>query len=376
MITHDNVLLLTIFLLFGISAANQLFYYLYFYLTVWLFKHPETTAINAPVSIIICARNEEKNLRNFLGSVLEQDYPDYEVIVVNDCSEDGSYDVLGNYLSRYPQLKISNVNKDPKFTHSKKFAQFIGIKAAKNDVLLFIDADCKPESDKWLAGMASHFDNKTDFVLGYGGYFKEKGLLNKYIRYDSMTIAMQYLGMAIRGIPYMGVGRNLSYRRSLYFRNKGFGAHNYLISGDDDLFVNANATKNNTSVEFRNGMHTRSVPATDFMSWFEQKKRHLTTARYYKFKDKLVLILEPASRVAFYGTLIILLFNLFLWPVVAGVFGIRLITQIIVFTLVGKKLNESGLVGFSLFFDIFPPLINGIIFISNLRNRSGKNQWK
>jgi hypothetical protein len=224
--------------------------------------------------------------------------------------------------------------------------------------------------------MASHFDNKTDFVLGYGGYFKEKGLLNKYIRYDSMTIAMQYLGMAIRGIPYMGVGRNLSYRRSLYFRNKGFGAHNYLISGDDDLFVNANATKNNTSVEFRNGMHTRSVPATDFMSWFEQKKRHLTTARYYKFKDKLVLILEPASRVAFYGTLIILLFNLFLWPVVAGVFGIRLITQIIVFTLVGKKLNESGLVGFSLFFDIFPPLINGIIFISNLRNRSGKNQWK
>ena len=147
---------------------------------------------------------------------------------------------------QYPHLKISTVNKDPKFTHNKKFAQFIGIKAAKNDILLFTDADCQPESDKWLEDMTSHFDDKTDFVLGYGGYLNEKGLLNKYIRYDSMTIAMQYLGMAIRGIPYMGVGRNLAYRRSVFFNNKGFGAHNHIISGDDDLFVNSNATKSNT----------------------------------------------------------------------------------------------------------------------------------
>ena len=376
MITRDNLFLLIIFLIFGLSAVIQLFYYLYYYLSIWLYKHPDTTTVKAPVSIIICARNEEENLRNFLPSVLEQDYPDYEVIVVNDCSEDSSFDVLGEYLTRYPHLKISTVNKDPIFTHNKKFAQFIGIKAAKNDILLFTDADCQPESDKWLAGMTSHFDTKTDFVLGYGGYLKEKGLLNKYIRYDSMTIAMQYLGMAIRGIPYMGVGRNLVYKRSVFFSNKGFGAHNHLISGDDDLFVNTNATKNNTCVEFRDGMHTRSVPASDIRVWFAQKKRHLTTARYYKFRDKLLLFLEPATRVLFYVSLIILLFNHFLWLIVAGVFSIRLLTQIVVFAFTGKKLNETGLAAFSLFFDIFSPLINGIAYISNFLNRSGKNQWK
>ena len=154
--------------------------------------------VREPVSVIICARNEAENLKNFLPSVLEQDYPDYEVIVVNDCSEDNSYDILGEYLVRYPHLKISTINKDPKFTHNKKFAQFIGIKAAKNDILVFTDADCKPESDQWLAMMSSHFDEKISFVLGYGGYLREKGLLNKYIRYDCMVIAMQYLGMAIR----------------------------------------------------------------------------------------------------------------------------------------------------------------------------------
>src|SRR5450759_3104826 len=376
MVDHDNVFLLAVFLIFTLAAAIQLFYYLFYYLAVYVFKPSGIKTIKQPVSIIICARNEAENLSNFLPAVLEQDYPDYEVIVVNDCSEDNSYDILGKYLMQYPHLKISTVNKDPKFTHNKKFAQFIGIKAAKNDILLFTDADCKPESDKWLEGMTSHFDDKITFVIGYGGYLNEKGLLNKYIRYDSMTIAMQYLGMAIRGVPYMGVGRNLAYRRSVFFDNKGYGAHNHIISGDDDLFVNTNATRENTLVEFREGTHTRSVPFSGLNEWFTQKKRHLTTAPYYKFRDKLLLITESASRIVFYTTFIVLLSFIFLWPYVLAVFGLRLIIQIIVFTLVQKKLNEKGLIIYSLFFDIFSPVINALVYFSNRLDRPGKNRWK
>jgi hypothetical protein len=255
-------------------------------------------------------------------------------------------------------------------------AQFIGIKAAKNEILLFTDADCEPESNKWLEGMTSHFTTETSFVLGYGGYRKERGLLNKYIRYDSMTIAMQYLGMAIRGIPYMGVGRNLAYRRSIFFDNKGFGAHNHLQSGDDDLFVNTNASGSNTCVEYSSGTHTLSVPANTISELFTQKKRHLTTAPYYKFRDKLLLITEIFSRVIFYASLIVLLSFTFLWTYVLGIFGLRLIIQTIVFILVSKKLNEPGLATYSLFFDIFSPAINSIIFLGSLRKRSGKNRWK
>ena len=168
--------------------------------------------------------------------------------------------------------------------------------------------------------MTSHFNEKISFVLGYGGYLNEKGLLNKYIRYDSMTIAMQYLGMAIRGIPYMGVGRNLAYRRSVFFANKGYGAHNHIISGDDDLFVNANANSGNTSVEFSDSHSYRSVPYKNLKEWIKQKKRHFTTAPYYKLRDKAILITEPLSRIIFYATLILQLSFLFLWPVVSGVF--------------------------------------------------------
>ena len=371
-----NIILLVVFCIFSTTVAIQLFYYLFFYLSVHLKKPSENRGSRQPVSIIICARNEADNLETFLPSILEQDYPEFEVIVVNDCSEDNSYIILGNFLLKYPNLRVSTVNKDPKFTHNKKFAQFIGIKAAKNELLLFTDADCKPESDKWLEGMTSHFDEKTDFVLGYGGYLKDNGILNKYIRYDSLTIAMQYLGMAIRGIPYMGVGRNIAYRRSVFFNNKGFGLHNHIVSGDDDLLVNTLANGKNTIVEFRTETHTRSLPCSEINEWILQKKRHLTTAPYYKFRDKFLLIMEPLSRVIFYASFIVLLSWLFLWPWVLVAFTLRLIVQITVFLQVQKKLNEPGMLGYLLFFDIFSPLINIIIFFSNTRSKSGMNQWK
>jgi glycosyltransferase involved in cell wall biosynthesis len=376
MADHGNVFLFVIFLIFLSATAIQLFYYLFYFLAVYVYKPSGIKTIKHPVSVIICARNEAENLRNFLPAILEQDYPDYEVIVVNDCSEDNSYVILGNYLLQYPHLKISTVNKDPKFTHNKKFAQFIGIKAAKNDILLFTDADCQPESDKWIEGMTSHFNDKINFVLGYGGYLKEKGLLNKYIRYDSLTIAMQYLGMAIRGMPYMGVGRNLAYRRSLFFSNSGYGSHNHLISGDDDLFVNTNATKSNSCVEFRKGTHTRSIPCSGLKEWITQKKRHLTTAPYYKVSDKVLLITESGTRVIFYTAFIVLLSFSFMWPWVLSVFGLRVLTQFIVFYLAQKKLNEPGILTYLIFFDIFSPVINGILFLSNTGSRSGKNRWR
>lgn len=365
-----------VFLVFSITAAVQLFYYLYFFLAVIRYPHPEAESRGIPVSVIICARNEGENLREFLPAVLEQDYPCYEVIVVNDCSEDNSYLVLGEYLEKYPHLRVSSVNKDPKFTHNKKFAQFIGIKAAKNEILVFTDADCRPDSSKWLECVASNFSDKVDFVLGYGGYFPGKGLLNRYIRYDTMTIALQYLGMALRGFPYMGVGRNLAYRRSVFFENRGFGTHNHIISGDDDLFVNSNANGTNTKVEFRAGSHTRSYPRTNLSDWVSQKKRHFSTAPYYKFRDKFLLFLEPFSRMVFYVSFIILLTRLYLLHYLLIIFVVRLIIQITVLIIAKNRFIERGLVGFSLLFDIFSPVINGTVYLTSKKKSAKGLRWK
>lgn len=369
-------ILFVIFVLFTFTVLIQIFYYLYFYLAVYLYKQKDKSSAIFPVSVIICARNEAENLKNFLPSVLEQDYPSFEVIVVNDCSEDNSYNILGEYLLKYPHLKVSTINKDPKFTHNKKFAQFIGIKAAKNEILLFTDADCRPKTNKWLEGMISNFNENTNFVLGYGSYMKKKGLLNTFIRYDAVIIGMQYFGLAIRGIPYMGVGRNLAYRRSVFFTSKGFKSHTHLASGDDDLFINNNARSVDTCVEFRPEAHTVSVPCSNLKEWIAQKRRHLTTAPYYKQKDKLLLLTEPLSRMIFYSAFIILLSFSYLWILVLVIFGLKIFTQAAVFSAVQKKLDEKGLLAYLFIFDIFSPIINGLLFISNNMRRSNKNEWR
>jgi poly-beta-1,6-N-acetyl-D-glucosamine synthase len=191
-----------------------------------------------------------------------------------------------------------------------------------------------------------------------------------------MFIAMQYLGMAVKKSPYMGVGRNLAYRKSIFFRNKGFSSHSHLMSGDDDLFVNGNANGTNTLVEFGQGTHTRSVPAMNLQTWIKQKKRHLTTGKYYRLKDQIKLILEPVTRMVFFISMICILCMALFWQYIIALFLLRLIIQMAVFFFVSKKLNERNLLLYSIIFDIFSPLIYGMIYLSNLRNRASSNTWK
>jgi cellulose synthase/poly-beta-1,6-N-acetylglucosamine synthase-like glycosyltransferase len=374
--TGSENLMVILFVAFCLAAGIQLFYYLWFYLAIHIHRPGQKNERKLPVSVIICAKNESENLARFLPSVLTQVYPEFEVIVVNDCSEDRTDDVLGELLLKFPVLKVSSINKDPKFAHGKKFAQFIGIKAASYDYLVFTDADCEPESEHWLEKMASGFTEGTDFVLGYGGYFQANGLLNRYIRYETMFIAMQYLGMAIRGIPYMGVGRNMAYRKEVFFRNRGYGAHNHIISGDDDLFVNSNATGANTKVEFSEGSATRSVAAKTLIDWIKQKHRHLSTSRYYATGDKLLLAGEQFSRLVFYVLFVFLMTLTWHWPVIASVFGIRLAVQVTVNELVRRKLREKKFLLNSLIFDIFSPLINLFLYFGAFRFRPDKGSWK
>lgn len=373
-------MLTAILILFCTAGFIQLFYYLFFYLAPAIESSKknsrETEAPLPSLSVIICARNESSNLRKYLPSVLEQDYPSYEVIVVNDCSEDDTYSVLGEFIKKYPHLKISNIAKDPRFTHSKKFAQFIGIKASANEILVFTDADCYPVSDQWLRNMAGRFDPGTDFVLGYGGIIKGKGLLNLYQRWETMFIAIQYLGMAIRGIPYMGVGRNLAYRRKIFFEKKGYGAHNQIASGDDDLFVNSNATPGKVKTEFRKESHTRTPAAPVTAEWTKRKIRHLSTAAYYKFRHKVLLVTEPASRLAFYASGITLLLYPFRWQITAAIMAVRLVVMTAVLYAGSRKLDEKGIIPAALFFDIFSPLLNLVLYSAAIRNKNLRKAWK
>lgn len=352
--------------LFLISFIIQMVFFFKFYKKLPAYKKINFKTLTDPVSVIICAKNEAENLRRFLPSVLNQFYPEFEVIVVNDGSSDNTEEVLGEFKKKYPNFYFTGIEGKPGYVSGKKVAQTLGIKAAHHDQLVFTDADCEPLSPNWLRHMQSNFMQKTDIVLGYGGYKKRKGFLNKWIRTDTVYIAMQYLSFALKGIPYMGIGRNLAYRRSLFFANKGFASHLHIASGDDDLFVNETANRYNTSIEIHPESHTISEPKHTWRQWIRQKRRHFTTGFSYKKSHKRLLSAEIISRMLFFISGIILLS---FWQLAAYVIILIIVRETIfaiLFKLIMKRLKENNLLLISLIYDIIWPVFAGFIVIRNI----------
>lgn len=270
----------------------------------FLFRRERDMPYNhEPISIIIAVKNEEKNLREFLPFVLEQDREIMQVIVVNDGSTDHTAKVLYELSEQYSMLKVIHIEKSV----GKKQALSKGIEAAEYDLLLFTDADCKPASRQWAAEMASNFTEGVEIVLGYGAYSVQKGWLNKLIQLDTAIIAARYAGFAMWGKPYMGVGRNLAYRKSLWQQVEGFSAHADLPYGDDDLFVMQAARGSNTRLCFHPNAFTYSVPKENLKDWIQQKTRHLHAGKRYKKSFSVLLASEVISEILFWITGISLL---------------------------------------------------------------------
>jgi biofilm PGA synthesis N-glycosyltransferase PgaC len=333
--------------LFGILVfcfVIQLYFSLFVHLKLALVKiDPLPETAKKPVSVVICARNEAENLKKYLPLVLEQDFPDFEVVVVNDRSWDGTNDVLEAFAKQYKHLKIVTVNEGSKFIAGKKFAVTMGIKAAANEWLVFTDADCFPASSKWLLGMQQPDQNGAEILLGYSPYLKKRGILNALIRFETFFTAVNYLSFALKGMPYMGVGRNMAYKKSLFFNNKGFAAHMHIPSGDDDLFVNAHAHEGNTGICFHADAQVWSEPNTSFSAYLRQKKRHFGAGKLYKPKHKFILSAQIIIQFLFYVILAILVcFKSTLYPAL-GVLGLSIIIRCFVYPRILKRLNYGDL---------------------------------
>lgn len=370
-----NNLFFSIFVLFIISFAIQFLFFGLIFSRLAFYKDKKSLSTELrPVSVVICAKNEHYNLRNNLISILEQDYPDFEVVVVNDCSDDDSKYLLRDYSQKYPNLKVVTIIENVNFFSGKKFALSVGIKSAKNELLILTDADCRPEDDKWLRSVQPHFTDKTDIVLGYGPYIKKKGLLNLLIRFDTFHVAVQYLSYCLIGLPYMGVGRNLAYKKSIFYKNKGFTSHLQIPSGDDDLFINQVANKNNSKIVIDKESYTYSEPKETFDNWFFQKKRHLTTSKYYKFTHKLLLASYSISQFLYFITLITLFFIFYKINIIVLMFVILTALQMVIFYLCTKKLNDKIIIILLPLLQIFLLIINVSLSFSNIINRESK--WK
>jgi glycosyltransferase involved in cell wall biosynthesis len=370
-----NTLQISVSAIILLSLVTQLAYYWIVFARLAFSRNKEENPVTdfPPVSVVIAAHNEYHHLKENLPIVLEQDYPHFEVVVVNHASNDETSSLLKELSLKYKSLKVITIERDLNFFHGKKFPLSIGIKSAAYDLLLLTDADCKPASPLWIRKMAANYvDNTTEVVLGYGPYETEKKFLNRLIRYDTFVVAMQYLSFAKIGFPYMGVGRNLSYRKKLFFKQKGFISHYTIASGDDDLFIGAVAMKTNTRVELAPESFVYSEPKHSFKAWFTQKRRHMSTGRKYKKKFKFMLGSYGLSLIIFYLSLLFFLITWQMLYVVLGAWLLRIITQLIIHKNILKRLNEKHLLLFSLLWEPVHALIIPLVGFTGLRSKDTK----
>jgi len=333
-----------IFIALCTVTAIQIFYYLFFFARLAFYKKKQTNGqLQQPVSVIVCARDEAANLvKNIPGVLVQQYNADHEVIIVNDNSADESKYLLEAFQKDYPQLQVVELKQEAKLIPGKKFPLSMGIKTARHDIVLLTDADCIPASEHWIQQMQDAFDGNIEIVLGYGPYHKAKGMLNRLIRFETFHTAIQYLSYALAGLPYMGVGRNLAYRRDVFFRNKGFSAFNHIPSGDDDLFINRAATASNTAIVINEEAHTLSDPKKSWAEWTKQKTRHYTTGKYYKGIHKFLLGLYSFTHFLFYP-LLIAGFFLVDWRLVLIVLVVKLGIQALIYRKAMEQLGEQDL---------------------------------
>jgi len=355
-----------------------------------------------PVSVILCAHNESYNLSQYLQALLTQDWPEYEVIVVDDGSEDETRAIVESYMVNDERLRMTFVPYGARVNSTKKLALTLAAKAAKYDYLLLTDADCIPESPHWIAQMVKGFQMSNaksqmsndksqfsilnsqflnDIVLGFSPYFYEKGLLNKLIRFDTLFNGLHYLGAALCGHPYMGVGRNLAYRKAFFFESGGFTHLMTSRAGDDDLFVNHTATAANTAVVLSPESYTWSIPKRTMKEWWQQKRRHLSVSPAYRRETKFRLALEPLTRGLFYALVLAIILYQGIYnsqfsilnsqlQIALALFLLRWIMQTIVINVSARRMGQKRFGMFSILtFDILLPLISLWMLVVPKRNK-------
>lgn len=362
-----------LFWIFCGFSLLQLLMVLFFFSRVAFHKHRAIPLNQEGVTVIIAARNDSDNLMNNLPFILEQDHPNFEVIVINHQSTDDTFYILNAIQRQYPHLRVIHVEKNHHLKYGKKLPLTLGIKGAKFERLVFTDADCRPKSNQWLKTIAAHIRDEKEIVLAYGPLTSRKGFLNKIIRFDTTWIAMNYFAFAKAGVPYMGVGRNMAYTKSAFMRVDGFKSHYALASGDDDLFIQDAATRKNTTIVLQPESFMESPSAKSWESFVRQKTRHYTTSAHYKVFKKLLLGIYPLSLLLMLGTFVSLMWNPeFRWLTLA-IFALVLVVKWVIIGKAFQKLNAGTFIKWLPLLDIFYAIWTPTIYYSV--DKSDSTKW-
>ncbi len=354
---------------FCVVIIIQLYFYFFLFQKYTSYQSQKVELTHDPVSIVISAKNEEANLTYLLPKLAQQDFPIFEIVLVDDASSDETLINMNSFkdLHKNANFEVQVLTITAEDSKGKKQALTQGIKSAHYEHILLTDADCQPKSKHWISHMTHAFSKKTLLVLGYGAYEKRSAsFLNKLIRFETLLTALQYFSYALDGKAYMGVGRNLAYKKSVFHAAEGFKKHAHIRSGDDDLFISQVANSENVAICDHPDSFTVSKPHDKLSNWIRQKRRHISTATHYKKTTKFMLGVFYLSQLSFYtlGFIGIILKTELIYFV--SLIFLRFIVWYFIIYKAADRLNEKDLTAFGPLYEISIIFMQLYIFLKNI----------
>lgn len=371
---HQDTILFSLLAIFALSTFVQLIYYWVFYSGIAYNSHSRVNENSDGVSVVICAMYEYHNLQRNLPHILEQKYHSFEVIVVNDKSDDESDLLLESLARQYDHLTIVHMDSNLNFFKGKKFPQSIGIRSARYDTIILTDANCRPASSYWISRIMSSFKENTEVVLGYNSLEKGQAMLNRIIRYDHLTNAIRFLSFAKRGIPFNGTIKNIAFKKELFLKQNSFMDMYDMRAGDDEKFINKAVRRKNTVVQIHPESHMISFPKTRYGNWVDMKKKQKAGTHYFRFFHKFILGLFVCSQYLFFLSFMALVISNYMLYYVLGIFLLRELSHVLIFKNSMNKLREQNLLLTSLLGEFYMLLISPYLWLSGRTTKTGK--WR
>ena len=354
-----------LFYIFLVATVVQLLYHVLIFIRIWFYKESEHFNYE-PVSVIVSSKNQLDDLRSNLIYFLDQEYPKFEVIVINDASSDGTDDYLEELQKKYDYLKVvtNTIQENDRFNKGKKFGITLAIKSATHDNLLFSDADSYPSSTQWIKKMQASVSSKNQIVLAYSRLEKRKGLFNRLLRYESLYEGLLSFSCSLCGFPLLAQRRNIAYNRGLFFSINGFFSHLNLSRGEAKLFVDEASNSRNTAVCLSADAMTLSNKQKSYLEWFYHKRSYFHLVKRLRFSSLLILGMNFFSQLIFWLLIPILLIYQINTKWVLLAFSLRFCMQYIVYWKMCKFTNEYGLLWFLPLYEISLMLIHFMLYLS------------
>lgn len=371
---HNPKVALAILILFVATTAIQLaYYYIVYGKFVFRRKKEALSLREVPLSVVVVVRDNASQVLQTLPRLLEQQYPNYEIVVVNDrCPDEQSLFAINEYRKRYSNVKFIDLRDAVSTSRGYKMATSMGIKCASYDNIVVTGPDCLPSSEHWLANISQKFQNSKKIVLGYSTFIKRKTPYNIFLHFDKVVGALQYFSHALWNSTYRGDFNNIAFARNLFYNQKGFTSFNHLEWGEEDLFISRIATPTNVSVEYspESSIIKQNIPSYGY--WRLHKISLFYTRKFNSLKNKLLLSFYNITNLLFYTLLVFgIVFCLKAPAILYSIIGVavaRIASLYIVFGIGAKKLNERQIIPHLLFYDLLFSILNPLYWLSSKFN--------